>query len=52
MENNRIFTYADYFGSVLGAQMAREFGGWLRFTVRSDWKPAAYDRDGVADDLK
>lgn len=49
MESNRVFTYADYFGSVLSAQMAREFGGWLRFTVRPEWKPAAYDRDGVAD---
>ena len=45
LENNRVFTYADYFDSILGAQIIREFGHHLYFPTKFKNKIKTYDRN-------
>jgi len=51
MENNRVYSYADYFGTAMGGQFIREYGRFLYFPVHHSQKIKNYNRNEAVDFL-
>jgi hypothetical protein len=51
IETNRVYSYADYFGTIMGGQFIREYGRFLYFPVYSENKIKNYDRNKVVEFL-